>query len=136
MKKIQKAALREACIDYTADYNQLLSMTKRFPLFKALPRELNPMFMKISITLNNKPYDTRSGSVLAQSWIKTYQAQHNFILNQGAKQWNTLPADVKDTEYLNWFKHYTDYCTAPDNHCDYCVLCLSFFILLKHIYTG
>ena len=58
MEKMQKAALRVVFNDYTADYSQLLSMSKRSPLlivrlrallievFKCV-RELDPMFMNI-----------------------------------------------------------------------------------------
>ena len=81
MEKMQKAALRVVFNDYTADYSQLLSMSKRSPLlivrlrallievFKCV-RELDPIFMNILFTLNNKPYDTRSGSLITQSQIK------------------------------------------------------------------
>ena len=84
MEKMQKAALRVVFNDYTADYiySQLLSMSKRSPLlivrlrallievFKCV-RELDPIFMNILFTLSNKPYDTRSGSLITQSQVKT-----------------------------------------------------------------
>ena len=82
MEKIQKAALRVVFNDYDADYNQLLSMSERSPLlvvrlrtilvevFKRI-RELNPKFMNMLFTLNNKPHDTRSGPLLFQSHVKT-----------------------------------------------------------------
>ena len=82
MEKMQKAALRVVFNDYTADYNQLLSVWKRFPLlivrlrallievFKCVG-EISPMFMNMLFTLNNKPWKTRVGSVITQSRLKT-----------------------------------------------------------------
>ena len=104
MEKIQKAALR---VVFTADYSKLLNMSKRSPLlivrlrallievFKCV-RELDPIFMNILFTLNNKPYDTRSGSLITQSQVKTIKHGINSFVYQGDKQWNALPADAKD----------------------------------------
>ena len=70
MEKIQKAALRMVFNDYDAEYDRLLGMSERSPLlvvrlrkllievFKCI-RELNPKFMSMLFTLNNKPHDTR-----------------------------------------------------------------------------
>ena len=111
-KKIQKAALRVVFNDYDADYNQLLSISERSPLlvvrlrtllieaFKCI-RELNPKFMNILITLNNKPYDTRSGPLLFQSHVKLIKHGINAFVYQGAMQWNSLPTDTKDIECFN-----------------------------------
>ena len=61
-----KAALLVLFNGYTTDYNQLLNISKWFPLlivwlralsievFKCV-QELNPMFMNMLFTLNNKP---------------------------------------------------------------------------------
>ena len=135
MEKIQKAALRVVFNDYTADYNELLSLSERFPLlivrlrallievFKCV-RELNPVFMNMLFSLISKPYDTRSGSVLVQSQVKTITHGINSFAYQGAKYWNSLPADAKDIECLNVFKNYIDNWAGPDCHCGYCVLCV------------
>ena len=134
MEQMQKAALRVVFNDYTADYSQLLSMSKRSPLlivwlrallievFKCV-RELDPIFMNILFTLNNKPYDTRSGSLITRSQVKTIKHGINSFVYQGGKQWNALPADAKGIEDLNVFKNYIDKWTGPDCHCGYCVLC-------------
>ena len=52
----------------------------------------------------NKPYDTRSGSLITQSQVKTIKHGINSFVYQGDKQWNALPADAKDIEDLNVFK--------------------------------
>ena len=71
-------------------------------VFKCV-RELDPIFMNILFTLNNKPYDTRSGSLITQSQVKTIKHGINSFVYQGGKQWNELPADAKDIEDLNVF---------------------------------
>ena len=91
-------------------------------VFKCV-RELDPIFMNILFTLNNKPYDTRSGSLITQYQVKTIKHDINSFVYQGGKQWNALPADAKDIEDLNVFKNYIDKWTGPDCHCGYCVLC-------------
>ena len=97
LEKMQKAALRVVFNDYTADYSQLLSISKRSPLlivrlrallievFKCV-RELDPIFRNILFTLNNKPYDTRSGSLITQSQVKTIKHGINSFVYQGAWQ--------------------------------------------------
>ena len=133
MEKIQKAALRVVFNDYDADYNQLLSMSERSPLlvvrlrtilievFKCI-RELNPKFMNMLFTLNNKPYDTRSGPLLFQSHVKTIKHGINSFMYQGAKRWNSLPTDAKDIECFNWFKNFLTTWMGPDCHCVLCAI--------------
>ena len=72
-------------------------------------------------TLNNKPYDTRSGSLITQYQVKTIKHGINSFVYQGGMQWNALPADAKDTEGLNVFKTYIDKWTGPDCHFGCCV---------------
>ena len=80
MEKAQKAALQVVFNDYNVDYNQLLSerstllvvrlRTLLIEVFKCI-RELNPKIINMLFTLNNKPYDTRSGPLLFQFHVKT-----------------------------------------------------------------
>ena len=88
--------------DYTADYDNLLSMPKRYPLlivrlgallvkvFKCV-REINPIIMNMLFTLNSKPYYTRGGPMLMQSQVKTTKQDINSFVYQGAKQWYAIP---------------------------------------------
>ena len=134
IEKIQKAALRVVFNDYDADYNKLLSMSEWPPLlvirlrtllvevFKCI-RELNPKFMNMLFTLNNKPYDTHSGPLLFKSHVKTIKHEFNSFVYQGAKQWNSLPTDAKDIECFNRFKNYLTTWMGLGCHCGYCVLC-------------
>ena len=63
-------------------YSGLLDMSNRTPLFLArlkgllvevfkCIRGLNTEFMNILFVMDNKPYDTRSGSTISQSRVKT-----------------------------------------------------------------
>ena len=78
--------------------------------------------MNTLFTLNNKPYDTHSGSLITQFQVKTIKHGINSFVYQGGEQWNALPADAKDIEGLNIFKNNIDKWTGPDCHCRYCVL--------------
>ena len=73
--------------------------------------------------MNNDFYDTRSGSLIIQSPVKTIKHGINSFVYEGGKQWNTLHADAKDIEGLNIFKNYIDKLMGPDCHYEYCVLC-------------
>ena len=65
--------------------------------------------MNMLFIWNNKPYYTRSGSLITQSsQVKTIKHGINSFVYRGGKQWNALPADTKDIEGLNVFKHYKD----------------------------
>ena len=83
--------------------------------------------MNILFTLNNMPYDTRSGSLITQSQVKTIKHGIDSFVYQGGKQWNALPADAKDIEGLNVFKNYIDKWTGPECHCGYCALCTMYY---------
>ena len=98
-------------------------MPERSPLLVVRPRtllievikgvrELNPKFMNMLFTLNNKPYDTLSGPLLFQSHAKAINHGINSFVYQGAKQWNSLPSDVKDIECFDRFKNYLTTWTA------------------------
>ena len=112
--------------------NQILSLSKRFPLLIVRLRALlievfkyvrEPMFMNMLFTLGNKPDDIHSGSVISQTQVKTIKLGINSFVYQGSKQWNALPADAKDIEGLNVFKNYVDKWMGHDCYCEYCVLC-------------
>ena len=134
MEKLQKAALRVVFNDYIAGYCQLLAMSNRSPLyvsrlktiltevFKCI-RKLNPMFMNNIFSINDKPYDTRSGQTLSQARMKTIKYGINSFTYQGAKHWNVLPADMKDIECLNEFKSCLKKWISPECHCGCCVAC-------------
>ena len=64
------------------------------------------MFMNMLFTLNSKPYDTRSGSVITKSQVKTIKRGIDLFVDQGAKQWNALPKDAEDIECMSVFKDY------------------------------
>ena len=113
IEKVYKAALRVIYNDYTTSYSGLLDMANRTPLFlarlkgllvevfKCIPG-LNPEFMNTIFVMDHKPHDTRSGSTISQSRVKTIKyGIQSFAAYQGAKYWNLLPANIKEIEDLN-----------------------------------
>ena len=134
MEKVRKAALGVVYNDYTTGYSELLDMSNRTPLslarlksimvevFKCI-RGLDPEFMNKLFVMDNKPYNTRSGSTVSLSQVKTIKYGIKSFAYQGARYWNLLPADVKEIEDLNEFKHYVNEWNGPLCHCGYCVTC-------------
>ena len=103
-------------------------------VFKCI-RELNPKFMNMLFTLNNKPYDTRSGPLLFQSHVKTIKHGINSFVYQGAKRWNSLPTDAKDIECFNRFKNFLTTWMGPDCHCGYCKFGIGLLDFWKPIWS-
>ena len=108
-----------------ADYNQLLSMSKRSTLlvvrlrtsliekFKCI-RELNAKFMNMLFTLNNKPYDTRSGPLnKCDPMWSTYELLIPCVYGNVEAIWSYLHIIHKDTisclglsqKAVIWFIH-------------------------------
>ena len=95
--------------DYMTSYSGLLDMSNRAPLFlerlKGLLvevfkciRGLNPEFMNTIFVMNNKPYDTNSGSTNSQNRVKTIKYGIQSLAYQGAKCWNLLPTNIKKSK--------------------------------------
>ena len=136
IEKVHKAALRVVYNDYTTSYSGLLDMSNRTPLFLArfkgilvevlkCIRGLNPDFMNTIFVMDNKPYDTRSGSTISQNRVKTikYGITIQSFAYQGANYWNLLPANIKEIEDLNEFRRHGSQWNGPVYHCGCCVAC-------------
>ena len=117
IEKVHKAALCVVYNDYTTSYSGLLDMSNRTPLFLArlkgllvevfkCIRGLNPDFMNTIFVMDNKPYDTRSGSTIYQNRVKTIKYGIQSFAYQGTKCWNLLPANIKEIEDLNEFRRH------------------------------
>ena len=134
IEKGHKAALCVVYNDYTTSYSGLLNMSNRTPLFlvrlqgllvevfKCI-RGLNPEFMNTIFVMDNKPYDTRSGSTISQNRVKTIKYGIQSFAYQGAKCWNLLPANIKEIEDLNEFRRNVSQWNGPICHCGCCVAC-------------
>ena len=134
IEKVHKAALRVVYNDYTTSYSRLLDKSNRTPLFLArlkgllvevfkCIRGLNPDFMNTIFVMDNKPYDTRSGSTISQNRVKTIKYGIQSFAYQGAKCWNLLPANIKEIEDLNEFRRHVSQWNGPVCHCGCCVAC-------------
>ena len=134
IEKVHKGALRVVYNDYTTSYSGLLDMSNRTPLFLArckgllvkvfkCIRGLNPDFMNTIFVMDNKPYDTRSGSNISQNRVKTIKYGIQSFAYQGAKCWNRLPANSKEIEHLNEFRRHVSQWNGSVCHCGCCVAC-------------
>ena len=133
IEKAHKAVLRVVYNDYTTSYSGLIYV-KPVPLFLARlkgllvevfksMRGLNPEFMSIIFVMDNKPYDTCSGSTISQNRVKTITYGIQSFAYQGAKCWNPLPANIKEIEDLNEFKRHVSQWNGPVCRCGCCVAC-------------
>ena len=133
IEKAHEAALRVVYNDYTTSYWGLLDMSNRTPLFLArlkgllvevfkCIRGLNPEFMNTIFVMDNKPYNTRSGSIISQNRVRTKYVYISFAY-QGAKCWNRLLANIKEIEDLNEFRRQFSQWNGPVCHCGCCVAC-------------
>ena len=134
IEKVHRAALRVVYNDYTTSYSGLLDMSNRTSLFLArlksllvavfkCIRGLNPEVMTTIFVMDNKPYDTRSGSTISQNRVKTIKYGIQSFAYQGAKCWNRLPANIKEIEDLNEFRRHVSKWNGPVCHCGCCVAC-------------
>ena len=98
-EKVHKAALRVAYNDYTTSYSGLLDMSNRTPLSWLKFSSVFGDWMNTTFVMENKPYDTRSGSTISQNRVKTIKYEIQSFAYQGAKCWNRLPANIKEIEY-------------------------------------
>ena len=73
--------------------------------------------------MDNKPYDTRSGSTISQNRVKTIKYGIQSFAYQGAKCWNLLPANIKEIEDLNEFRRHVSQWNGLVCHCGCCVAC-------------
>ena len=105
IEKLHKATLCVVYNDYTTSYAGLLDMSNRTPLFLArlkgllvevfkCIRGLNLEFMNAIFAMDNEPYDTRSGSTIAQNRVKTIKYGIQSFAYQVVKRWNCLPANI------------------------------------------
>ena len=135
IEKVHKAALRVVYNDYTTGYSGLLDMSNRTTLFLArltsllvevfkCIRGLNPEFMNTIFVMDNKPYDTRSGSTSSQNPVKTTKYGIQSFAYQGAKCWNLLPANIKEIEELNELRRHVSQWNGPVCHYGCCVACI------------
>ena len=74
-------------------------------LFK-VKNDLSPEIMKeIFVFQENETYNLRSGNHLARKNIQTTQSGIESVSNLGAKLWNQLPGEIKNSSSLTVFKN-------------------------------
>ena len=125
LEKIQERALRILFTDYDSSYKELLGkagtttlLIQRLRLialtvFKSL-HGLNPPCLNDLFTPKSVPYEMRDSSLLEQSRCRTTQFGLRSISYIGAKLWNDLPKDFKETSDFTDFKRILHTWTGPD----------------------
>ena len=114
-------------------YSGLLDMSNRTTLFLArlkgllvevfkCIRGLNPEFMNTIFVMDNKPYDTRSGSTISHNRVKTIKYGIQSFAYQGAKCWNLLPTNIKEIADLNEFRRHVSQWNGPV--CQWVLCCM------------
>ena len=134
IEKINRKALRIVMNDYTLSYTDLLSTTKRCPLYvsrlKSMATEMfksmthnSPIFIENLFTVSDTSYDLRDGKTITQPPVETTTFGLKSFRYEGAKLWNNLPSQMKCASSLNDFKVLVKQWTGPTCRCGSCVLC-------------
>ena len=106
-------------------------------LFK-VKNDLSPEIMKeIFVFQENETYNLRSGNHLARKNIRTTQYGIESVSNLGAKLWNLLPGEIKNSSSLTVFKNKIRKWTPEKFPCKLCQTytkkCWLYLISLRHL---
>ena len=134
MEKVNKRALQMVTNDYDSTYNEPLSKAKVSSLyiervkcialetFKSL-KALNPSFLHDMFVANTAPYNLRESNKLSLPKVNTQKYGINSLKFQGAKIWNGLPEELKNSNDVNEFKSKLCMWSGPTCACNCCILC-------------
>ena len=115
LEKIQEKALRVVYKDFDSSYEDLLTKADMLSLstyrlrflaiemFKCVNGQ-NPKYLNDLFTKKSMAYDLRVSDLLIQRKFKTYKFGYRSFTYYGAKLWNSLPADLKQSQSLQIFK--------------------------------
>ena len=134
LEKLQKRALRVIFNDYKADYETLLQRSKCPLLYVSRLRciavetfknvhKLNPEFLHDMVDIKETEHDLRGGVLLNQPRVNTVTFGLQSIRYEGARIWNLLPKDMKNTDSLDVFKARLKSWNGFTCKCGYCPLC-------------
>ena len=134
LEKINKRALRVTLNDYQSDYSTLLEKIGSDTLFcqrvKSIAIEcfksqngLSPKFIQNLFETSYHGYSTRGGIKYFQPIVNSDTHGINSFTYQGAKIWNCLPCEIKESKSLDDFKNKLKSWTGPQCSCASCVIC-------------
>lgn len=115
LEKIQERGLRIVLDDYESQYEHLLHRSKMKSLlevrlqclmtevFKAR-KGLSPMYISELFVKKSTPYNLYRKDLLQITNKRTVTYGLNSFAHVGAKVWNKLPNELKDTDSVNQFK--------------------------------
>ena len=67
-------------------------------------KETNPAYLNEIFTAQDKPYNFRKSVILDQYEFKTIKFGYKSFRYYGSKVWNSLPADIQNSDDLYTFK--------------------------------
>ena len=115
LEKLQERAIRFVFNDYSTSYDSLLKLANLLPLsifrlrflaievYKCIKKE-NPTYLNDLFTSRIPNYNFRDNDLIQQHRFKTVKYGYKSFQYYGAKLWNSLPPEVKNSASLNIFK--------------------------------
>ena len=126
LEKLQERALRFVFMDNKSSYIELLkrggflSLSQyrlkhlAIEVFKSI-RNLNPPYLNSLFTPHESQYDFRDSEKMVLPEFNTQTYGYRSFRYYGAKLWNSIPVDVKNTNDLSTFKrNITKWCYTAD----------------------
>ena len=115
LEKLQERAIRFVYNDYTSPYENLLSQANLMSLSMFRLRYLaievyrcvnnvNPAYLNELFTKHDIQYNLRDPFILYQPKFNTIKYGYRSFQYYGAKLWNALPVEIKNSENLYTFK--------------------------------
>ena len=115
LEKLQKRALRYVLNDYVSPYQELLSVSKKDPLYMCRTRSILENVFKISHGLlppmepsffmqGNHEYELRRSNTFTRPRPRTTHFGLNSLKNYGSKLWNDIPNNLRNIEDYRVFQ--------------------------------
>ena len=115
MERLQCRALRFVLNDFTSSFDELLKLsgstkltimrmqTLAIEVYKFI-NNMSPPYICELLNRHNVPYTMRDNNKLIQKKVNTQQYGIKSFSYTGAKLWNLLPADIKNSPSIREFK--------------------------------
>ena len=134
MEKVQERALRFVFNDHVSSYSSLLQKAKKPSLYLNRLRKLSievhkvlnqvsPSFLNELYVAKETNYDLRDSNKVKQPAYNTMTYGNNSLRYQGAKLWNNLPREIKESTSFNKFRTLIQAWLGPICSCAMCILC-------------
>ncbi len=131
MERVQLRALRFVYNDFSSSYEELLKTSGQpsiaihlirnmaIQVFKCLSN-MSPDYVCSLLTRHNVPYSLRDDNKLKQKSFKTISYGKRSFAYMGAKLWNSMPQDIKNSITLSEFKNRVKAWDGPCTCSEWC----------------